>query len=77
MALFNTGIPAVKDFSRDLKIVNGYRRKADYELDIPFKIEKGREILEFTHDSIAVFDAIDKIALSKEVEDYLRKTNQI
>lgn len=77
MALYNAGIPAVRDFSRDVKELNSARRDADYELALRFNLEDGQAMLDLARYAITAFDAIDKTALSEGIEDYLRKTNQI
>jgi len=77
MAIFNAGIPAVRVFSNDLRRLNQDRRKADYELEIPFDLRNGQRILTRARCAIADFDAINKSDLSDGIEDYLRKTHQI
>ena len=77
MALFNAGIHAAKNFSRNLKELNTSRRYADYELAIKFNLKRGLRILTRACRAIADFDAIDKNTLSDGIENYLRKTNQI
>ena len=67
MALFNVGIPTVRDFSRDLKYLGDERRRADYELALRFELEDGEEILALARHAIATFDALDKAALREGV----------
>jgi uncharacterized protein (UPF0332 family) len=77
MALFNAGIPAAKDFSKDLRLLSNDRRKADYELTLKYDLANGQTTLDRARLAIAAFDALDKTALADGVEDYLRKTNQL
>ena len=77
MALHNAGTSDIRDFSNNLKNLNTGRRKADYELEVSFDLLEGQRILDLAHNAIAIFDAIDKVALQEGIEDYLRKTNQI
>ena len=65
LALFNAGIPAARDFSITLKLLNAHRREADYELAIRFNLERGQTIFDRAHHAIAAFDALDKITLSE------------
>ena len=76
MALFNAGISDVRDFSREMSTLNRDRRKADYQLANQFNLRSGRATLERARSTIAVFDALDKVALEAGVKNYLRRTHQ-
>ena len=76
MALFNAGISAVRDFSRDLKYLGSERRRTDYELILRFNLEDGQNILNLARRAIPTFNAINKVELREGIEGYLRKINQ-
>jgi hypothetical protein len=77
MALHNAQIPAVRDFSTDLKELNNERRYADYELNRRIYLKSGRKMLNLARDAITAFDSFDKAALKVGIEDYLKKINEI
>ena len=77
MAFFNAGMPDARDFSTILRTLNRNRREADYELAIYFDLEDGQSILNLARNAIAVFDRLDKTALSEGILNYLQRTNQI
>ncbi len=41
MALSNAGVPNAKKFSMDMKVLNGARRDADYELALNIPLNRG------------------------------------
>ncbi len=77
MALSNAGIPNAKKFSIDMKVLNGARRDADYELALNIPLNRGQAILEQARNSIGAFDVLDKNTLESGIKNYLRRTNQI
>ena len=77
MALSNAGIPNVKKFSIDMKLLNSDRRDADYELALKIPLNRGQSILGRARNSITAFDALDKNTLEAGIKSYLRRTNQI